>query len=342
MKKAMAMPAVLLVAVLAGCGSSNTSTTSKNSASKGGPGAKVSYLSPVAAEPDQQQINAGLERAAKELGWTETVLDSALSSSKQVSNVETAINEGDNAMASWTLEPIAAAGAYEKAQAAGVPVVGMNSAGKGVSATVWWEVQRCEPGGPQAKAAAFIAKRIPNAKTLMIGFDEAESTRELSSCFAKEAKAAGLDVIRQANNPSDTSAGSETVVAPLLTKYPEVQAVWDYNDESALGASAALTAIGKKIASSTGTGGVVVIGSNGDADAIEAIRQGRLTLTWDPNNVATGYGAIKEMEAVLKAGKGAKVPSLTIKTEMVDASNVASYVSPLDRHYTLGDLPLVK
>ena len=147
---------------------------------------------------------------------------------------------GDNAIASWTLEPAAAAGAYEKAQAAGIPVVGMNSVGQGVSTTVWWQYEKCEQGGPETQDAEFIAKSHPHAKVIMLGFDAAESTKEQSECFAKEAKAAGLDIINQTNNEADTSSGSERVFQPLLTKYPEVEAVWCYNDESALGVSAAL------------------------------------------------------------------------------------------------------
>ncbi|MHB1571471.1 MAG: sugar ABC transporter substrate-binding protein [Solirubrobacteraceae bacterium] len=354
MKRWIAVPAVLVAVALAGCGSSKSSESKESSKSSssassgssssgsGGKGTKVSYISPVAAEPGQQQINVGLEDAAKEIGWTETVLNSALSSSKQVSNVETAISQGDNAIASWTLEPLAAAGAYEKAKSAGLPVIGMNSVGTGVNGTVWWQDERCEPKGPMAEDAAMINKIYPKAKTIMLGFDAAESTKEESVCFAKWAKTDGLDIINETNNESDTSAGSETVVQPLLTKYPEVQAIWSYNDETALGASAALLSAGKKIASNTGGGGVVVIGHNGDADAIEAIKQHRLSWTWDPNNVATGYASIKLMQEALKSGGAkAKLKAVIIKGELVDSSNVSKYVKPLERKYTLSTLPFI-
>jgi ribose transport system substrate-binding protein len=358
MKRWIAVPAVLVAVALAGCGSSkstetkesgkssgaaSSSSTESSSSGAGGKGTKVSYISPVAAEPGQQQVNVGLERGAKELGWTETVLNSALSSSKQVSNVETAISQGDNAIASWTLEPLAAAGAYEKAKSQGLPVIGMNSAGTGVNGTVWWQDERCEPKGPMAEDAAMINKLYPKAKTIMLGFDAAESTKEESVCFAKWAKTDGLDIINETNNESDTSAGSETVVQPLLTKYPEVQAIWSYNDETALGASAALLSAGKKIASNSSTnGGVVVVGHNGDADAIEAIEQHRLSWTWDPNNVATGYAAIKLMQEALKGGGAkAKLKDVIIKGELVDGSNVSKYVKPLERKYTLETLPFI-
>lgn len=356
MKRWIVLPAVLLAVVVAGCGSSSNKKSSSSSSSsgakpaasnsggpsQGGSGAKVSYISPVAAEPGQQQVNVGLERGAKELGWSETVLDSALSANKQVSNVETAITQGDNAIASWTLDPHAVAGAYEHAQSQGIPVIGVNSEGTGVSSTVWWEVQTCKPGGPQAQSAKLIAKLHPKAKTIMLGFEGAESTKELSTCFEKEAKAAGLDIIDKTNNEADTASGSQSVFEPLLTKYPEVEAVWCYNDETAMGASAALIAAGKKIDTAAGGPGVIVTGSNGDADAIAAVKAKRLTLTWDPNNVATGYAAIKAMREALKGGKGSKPASITIKSEMVDSETIGKYVAPLDRKYTLETLPVVE
>lgn len=361
MKRWMAVALLALIAVvLAGCGSSSVKTETKASAStesgksasassgsaaEGGPGAKVSYISPVAAEPGQQEINVGLERGAKELGWTESVYDSALSAEKQVSNVETAITEGDTAIASWTLEPLAAEGAYAKAKAKGIPVIGMNSVGKEVDSTVWWQYEKCEKGGPEAKDAEVIAKMYPHAKTIVLDFAAAESTREQAECFEKEAKAAGLDIINKTNNEADTSAGSQKVVEPLITQYPEVQAIWSYNDETALGASAAVIAHKLKVAqvgvSSAPKGGVILIGHNGDADAIAAIKAGRLSLTWDPNNVATGYAAIKLMQEALKAGKGSKPAPLTIKSEMVDSANVNTYVKPIKRKYTLNTLPLL-
>ena len=71
----------------------------------------------MAAQPGQQEINLGLDAGAKELGWTNDVLDSNLSADKQVANVDTAISQQRNAIASWTLDPGAAAGAYERALA---------------------------------------------------------------------------------------------------------------------------------------------------------------------------------------------------------------------------------
>jgi ribose transport system substrate-binding protein len=357
----MALPAalLLLVLVIAGCGGGGSSSSSESSepaeteteapaeteteeggkeeAAAGGSGKKVFYISPVASQPGQQQINAGLEGASKELGWSESVLDSALSAEKQVSNVESAINQGASAIASWTLDPNAVAGAYEKAQSKNIPIIGMNSKGTGVTASVWWEVQLCEPGGPEAITAEKIAEMKPGAKTIVIGLEVAESTKELSDCFVKEAKKAGLDIINETNNEADNASGSQKVFEPLLTKYPEVEAVFNYNDESAMGVSAALLAAGKTIATAEEPEGVIVTGSNGDQDAIEAVEEGRLSWTWDPDNLASGFSAVK---LASEAVEGKKPSGLVVESILVDGETVGEYVPAEEREYTLDELPV--
>ncbi len=338
---------VAAMVVVAGCGSSSnkssstssSSNTSSSSSGSSGSGKKVVYISPVAAEPGQQQINEGLTKGAAELGWSENVLDSALSANKQVSNIELATTQKVAAIASWTLNPQAAAGAYTKAQAEGIPVIGMNSEGTGITSTVWWEDEQCKAGGPWEKTAQLIAKIHPHAKTIMLGLEVATSTKFEGTCFKKEAEKAGLKIINYTNNEADTSSGSQQVFSPLLTKYPEVEAVWCYNDETALGASAAIIASGKKVVSAKGGTGIVVTGSNGDTDAIQAVEQGRLTLTWDPDNVASGFAAIDAMNEAIKAGKGSKPPDITVKAQEVDSETISSYVPPKSRHYTLQSFP---
>lgn len=357
MKRWIALPAAMLVLVLviAGCGSSDDTTGSETAAEAtetseaetgagggaeeaSGGGKSVVYISPVAAQPGQQQINMGLEQSAKELGWSEFVLDSALSAEKQVSNVETAINKGVAAITSWTLDPNAVAGAYEQAQAKDIPVIGMNSQGTGVTATVWWEVQQCGPGNPQQVSAEKIAELKPNAKTIVVGLEVAESTKEITDCFVREAEKAGLDVINKTNNEADNASGSQKVFEPLLTKYPDVEAVWNYNDESALGVSAALLAGGKTIATTDSPDeGVIVTGSNGDKGAIEAVEEGRISWTWDPDNLASGFAAVKlSNEAV----EGGKPKDLIVESILVDSETIDEYVPAEEREYTLDNIPV--
>lgn len=213
----------------------------------------------------------------------------------------------------------------------------MNSVGSGVTATVWWETQTCEAGGPQAVTAEKIAELKPHAKTIVIGLEVAESTKEISDCFIREAKKNGLDIINKTNNEADNASGSQKVFEPLLTKYPEVEAVFNYNDESALGVSAALLAGGKQIATVEEPEGVIVTGSNGDKGAIEAVEEGRLSWTWDPDNLASGFAAVKLMKEALE---GSEPADLLVKSILVDSETIGEYVPASEREYTLDNIPV--
>ena len=347
--RAWTVLAVAVIVAASGCGSSDSKSSSgdsKSGASDGEvkKGLKVSYISPVASQPGQRDINLGLDRGAKELGWSNSVLDANLSPDKQVAAVDTAITQKRAAIASWTLDPGAAAGAYSRALAANIPVIGMNSEGEGVTATVWWETTTCKPGGPADQEVALIKKVSGStAKTIVLGGPPAPSITGQVKCFSAAAKKGGLDIIAKADNTNDNSAAAQKIMQDLLTKYPGVKAVWAYNDATALGASAALTGAGMKVASASGgQKGVVVIGHNGDADALTAVKQKRLTATWDTDNVASGMAAIRQMQTALKGAADKKYPALTVKSELETDETIANHKSAQERTYTLASLPLVK
>jgi len=205
-----------------------------------------------------------------------------------------------------------------------------------VTATVWWETQLCEKGGPEQLSAEMIAKAKPKAKIIVIGLEVAESTKAETDCFVQEAEKEGLQIINKTNNEADNASGSQKVFEPLLTKYPEVEAVWNYNDESAMGVSAALLAAGKTIASPENPEGIIVSGTNGDKDAIEAVEEGRLSWTWDPDNLASGMAAVKLAN---EAVEGKEPADLIVKSILVNSETIGEYTPVEDREYTLDSIP---
>ena len=146
--KLFAMAAVLMAALVIGaCGEGDDQGSGSGSAT-------VAYSNPVGAQPGQQDIVFGFKAGAEELGWTAESIDANLSPDKQVADIATMVTQGVDGIASWTLDPGAAAGAYGQAKAAGIPVVGVNSEGSGIVATVWWENNLCGPGSPIAEHRA--------------------------------------------------------------------------------------------------------------------------------------------------------------------------------------------
>jgi ribose transport system substrate-binding protein len=331
MSKLPATAAVVMAAlVIAACGGDDESGRTT-----------VAYSNPVGAQPGQQDIVFGFKAGANELGWTAESIDANLSPDKQVADIATMVTQGDDGIASWTLDPGAAAGAYGQAEAAHIPVVGVNSEGTGIDATVWWEINLCGADSPIAQLTKYIAEEKPDAKVLEIGGPPVPSIQAYERCFAENARKNGLTIVGTAHNVKDAASTAQPIVADLLTKNPDVDAIWAYNDASALGASAALISHGGKVYDGSGDG-VIVFGQNGDVDAITAIRERRLTGTLDPDPVATGWALIKALSAFIGEDKAENPPErLVVKSERWTLENIDEYKPPRERHYTLDTVPLV-
>jgi ribose transport system substrate-binding protein len=333
-KLSAAAAAVMAALAVAACGSDEKTGSSRSAT-------KVAYSNPVGAQPGQQDIVFGFKAGANELGWTAESIDANLSPDKQVADIATMVAQGEDGIASWTLDPGAAAGAYGQAQAAHIPVVGVNSEGTGIDATVWWEINLCGADSPIAGVTKYIAHEKPGAKVLEIGGPPVPSIQAYERCFAENAEKNGLTIVGSAHNTKDTAATAQPIVADLLTKNGDVDAVWAYNDASALGASAALIADGMEVYDGSGDG-VIVFGQNGDVDAIAAIRQRRLTGTLDPDPVATGWALIKALSGFVGEHRVDNPPKeLVVESARWTLDNIDGYKPPRERHYTLDTVPLV-
>jgi ribose transport system substrate-binding protein len=336
---------VVLVLVLAfaasGCGDSSDSGASGSSkttadAPKSG-GALIGESSPIASNPNVHAVSYGGEEAAKQLGWGYRVLDANLSPDKQVSDIDTLINLGVKGLITLTLDPGAADAAYKRASDAGIPLVGINSESQYIQTNIAEETDTtCVPGEDAAK---FIADRVDGAKVLVIGGPPVPSIRLRTDCFVKAAKKNGLEIVEQQDNLKDTAATAQPIVENMLTKNPDIDAIFAYNDPSALGAAAVLKGAGKD-AWSGDKEGIIVIGINATADAIDAIKSGVMTATYDPNSAQAGAAAVAALALVLKDKKpsSAMPKKIVIKTKRWDIDNADEYVEPFKREITLPEV----
>lgn len=301
----------------------------------------VGYVSPVAAQPGQQLINNAIAQVAKEKGWEYRVLDANLSPDRQVSHVDTLLTMGVKAIGAWSLDVNAVAGAYDRANSQNVPVIGLNSVGHGVTNTVWWESNLCTAGGPYDEQAAWIARRKPGAKVIVFGGPPVESIINNAKCFTAAAKAAGLEVIDRVDNTKDSTSNAATLAADELLRFPDVQVFWAYNDSTALGISAAIIAAGKSIYDGKNEDGIMVFGINGDPDAIQAVKEGRLTGTIDPDCYATGLAIASAMDTAMQDPKAPQT-EIVVSATMFNYENIDSWKEGAERGYTLENFPRAK
>jgi len=294
--------------------------------------------SPVLSNPNQQAIARGEDLAAKQYGWTVKHLDANLSPSKQVSDVDTFINLKVKGLITWTLDPGTVAAAYKRAVAAGIPIIDFGSTNNVTSSIFDARGYGCGQG----KAAAdYIAKRVPKGKVLVIGGPPVPAITNYTNCFVSGAKADGLNIVGEQYNTNDTAATAQPIVQALLTKNPDVNAIWCYNDPSCLGAGAVVHAAGKQVWIEGKQKGIVITGANGSADAAAAIKSGLMTGTWDPQSPITGGLSVELLAMHLKDGKplSALPKIIVVPNKIWDASNISGYVDPLKRPVPIIAIP---
>jgi ribose transport system substrate-binding protein len=293
--------------------------------------------SPVLSNPNQQAIAYGEDQAAKHFGWTVKHLDANLSPDKQVSDVDTFINLKVKGLITWTLDPGTVAAAYKRALAAGIPIMDFGST-QNVTSTVY--DQRSWGCGMGLRAAQYISSRIPKAKVLVVGGPPVPSITNYTNCFVKSAKSLGMTVLEVQKNVNDTAATAQPIVQSMLTKYPNAQAIWAYNDPSALGAGAVVRSAGDKVWSGSQKG-IIIEGANGSEDAAAGIKSGVITATWDPQPTVMGSIAVELLAMYLKDHKPlSSLPKLIVVPMKVwDLSNIKSYINPLKRVVTVGPIP---
>jgi ribose transport system substrate-binding protein len=241
---------------------------------------------------------------------------------------------GVGAITSWTLDPGAGDEAYRQASEAGIPIIGFNSTSPYITTNVKQGSLSCDAAKQQAD---YIAERAPGAKTIVVGGPPVPDLVKLRDCFLENAKAAGLKVVAKVDDVKSSPESANGLVTDLVTKHDDVEAVWAFADRTALGASAALTSAGKDIRASDGEDGVLLVSASTVSEGIDALRNGRLTATWDTNSPQVGAAAIEVLKSHLVDGKPLdQLPKeITIAPTRWDKSNVDQFVPMLERKVTL-------
>lgn len=110
-----------------------------------------------------------------------------------------------------------------------------------------------------------------------------------------------------------------TAAQDLLTKNPDVNAIYGENEDMALGASQAIDARGLK--HWDGSSGIITIGADGLVSGMEAIKAGKLTATVDVNSIEMGQTMVDTLVAHEVLGETV-AQFVRIPTVVVDKTNV--------------------
>ncbi|NRF96164.1 sugar ABC transporter substrate-binding protein [Paenibacillus frigoriresistens] len=329
MKKALVLVGImLLVGVVSGCGSANSSkevTTSGTAATTTGtattaPVSKKEVVIGVSMLNISNEfitlIQDGIKARAKELNAKVIINDGQKDPNKQIQQVENFIAQKVDAIILNPIEEEATSPAVEKAKKAGIPIINVNS------------VTKAEPDAfvgskdeESAKIAIdYIAERLGKKGNLVMMHGHPGQTAEIKrteGALAAMKNYPDLKLIAEQTANWDREAALSLMQNWIQANKGKINAVFAQNDEMGMGALKALENAGLKK-------DIVLISVDAIADALKAVKDGRLDATVFQNANGQGAGAV---DAAMKLINKEKVEKeVIIPFELVTKDNVNQYL----------------
>jgi ribose transport system substrate-binding protein len=238
------------------------------------------------------------------------VTDGQNDSSKQVTDVESLMAQGIKVLMISPLTADALTPVVADAMAAGIKVVTLD---RKVNTDVTVHVgAENKPIG--SAAGKFIAEKLGGKGNIieLQGTGGASVVIDRHDGFVEGLKGTEIEVVATQNCDFLRENAVKFMEDQLQRFGPgQIQAVYAHNDEMALGAIQALEAVGR-------LNEVVVVGIDGQNDAFEAVKAGKLAATF-----VYPFVAPEGMEVAYKIAKGEAVdPVITLPGKQVDASNI--------------------
>ncbi|MBT0957213.1 sugar ABC transporter substrate-binding protein [Alphaproteobacteria bacterium KMM 3653] len=249
------------------------------------------------ARAQYEALAAGL----KEQGIEFRFLDAQLDINRQVSQIDQFVNEGvDAIVVNVAGDPNAVLGPLNRAEEAGVMVFS-------IGATPGFEATLVQADLPSEELGRLSGEYIcaETGGTGQIAMIEAIDIPVLAARWdsfttAIEANCPALDIVARERAIPDDAATARPIAENLLTRFPEIKAIWTMGDGPALGAALAVKSAGRD---------VIVTGLNGEEQGAQGVQQGVVDATWDMLPVQIGYQLSQKIAAILKGE--AEAPSET-------------------------------
>ncbi len=323
--------ALALAGLITGCtattGGGNNTPTNNTGNEESGETITIGFSGPAADHGWLGAINSGAIAEAEKYEDIELIVAEGTNDANlQISQVESFISQGVDAIVLLPTDGAALTEVAIKAMEAGIPVINVDrefsstfaarttilgdNYGMGVSAGTYI----CEElGGNSDAVVAEIA-----------GIDSLPLTQDRSRGFADALDDCGLEV--SARVAADfTVQGGEAVTSQLLASEPQIDAIWNHDDDQGLGVLAAIEAAGRSE--------FIMVGGAGSRNAMELIESGdsvlKATVIYPSTQAADGI----RLARLIAQGKAladlveVEVPSrIVLNAPVVTAENVEQYL----------------
>ncbi|AZS37880.1 Ribose import binding protein RbsB [Microbacterium lemovicicum] len=326
--------ALAAVGLLAGCTAGSTSaeesvdqgTTSEENAATGDT-VTIGFSGPAADHGWLGAINSGaLAAAAKYPDVTLQAAEGTNDVTAQIAAVETFINDKVDAIVLLPSDGAALTEVAIKAMQAGIPVINVDrefSSPFAARSTVLGDNY-----GMGVSAGTYICEQLgdkPGAVVAEIaGIDSLPLTQDRSAGFKDALSDCGLDV--SARVAADfTVQGGEAAASQLLSANPQIDAIWNHDDDQGIGVLAAITSAGRDE--------FIMVGGAGSKNAMEAIQADdsvlKATIIYPSTQAADGI-ALARLIAQGKTASDLITPSvpnrIVLDAPVVTKDNVADFI----------------
>tara|TARA_R110000751_G_scaffold10055_2_gene37368 strand:+ start:201112 stop:202056 length:945 start_codon:yes stop_codon:yes gene_type:complete len=278
----------------------------------------VGIVSIAANEANNARYIQGAEAAAKEIGWEVSVIDAAGSADQANAGIQNFVQRGAVAIVDMVFPYSSIGAGLAAAGEANVPVV---TWGGGLGSTV---AATNGSGAPVAKPviSLMLEDMKGSGSILALTYRTGEVCRD-RELLLDELSSAMPDIKITRNEvriPGYFEDGAQYANA-WLASHPagdENLAIWGCWDDPAIGAIGSLRAQGRT--------DVRVYGVNGNAQAIENIRNGHMNGTAWQDSYSEGYNMISLLPEIVEAGSDWKPVAREVTAVLVTQETVESFI----------------
>jgi ribose transport system substrate-binding protein len=194
---------------------------------------------------------AGLKHEFAALGIRViAVTDAKFEANTQVSDIQTLLAKKPSIIVSIPVDPVATAKAYKQAAAAGVKLVFMDNVPNGMTAGKDYVSDvSADNYGNGVVSAQLLAKQLGGKGTIGLIYHQADffvTHQRYEGFKATIARSPGIKIVSEKGIPGPNfAAQAQAAASAMLTRYPDLTAIWAVWDVPATGVIAAAKSAGR-------------------------------------------------------------------------------------------------
>lgn len=280
---------------------------------------EVAVVMKTLSNPYWGAMGGGVEAGAKEVGIAYTIQDAPNETdlAGQLNSCQNLLTRGPKALIAAAITPTNLMPCFKTANEKGIPVIDLDNqldpkVVESEDVTIAFSIGS-DNYSLGEKAAEFLVSKVKTGKVLIIegiAGNPAGSARR--DGFRDKLKSIAPDITIVAVLPGDWDRlKAANITNDTLQTTPDLAGIYAANDTMALGAVEALNTAGKKE-------GIVVIGTDGNSDAIAAVKAGSLDATVAQLPFLVGKQAVEKALSSDVGEKRILVPTLLVTKPVLD------------------------